>query len=76
MKRENGEWIMHGLFVGDMIHASTSERLKLEFIAEYKGDFEITYKDLMTSFLGIEVEQDRQSICLHLDNYTQEIISE
>ncbi len=42
MKRENGEWIMHGLFVDDMIHASTSEELKRKFIKEYKRDFEIT----------------------------------
>ena len=28
MKHENGAWIMHGLFVDDMVHASTSEKLK------------------------------------------------
>jgi hypothetical protein len=53
MKHEDGDWIMHGLFVDDMIHASTSEnlaeKLKLEFIAEYKGGFKITFKDLMLS---------------------------
>ncbi len=71
MKHENGNWIMHGLFVDDMVHASTSKKLKLDFIAEYKGDFEITCKDLMTSFLGMEVEhwQDKSLIRLHLDNY-------
>ncbi len=37
MKHENGDWIMHYLFVDDMEHASTSEKLKLDFIAEYKG---------------------------------------
>jgi hypothetical protein len=25
MKHENGDWIMHGLFVDDMVYASTSE---------------------------------------------------
>ena len=35
MKRENGEWIMHGLFVDDMIHTSTSEELKRKFIKEF-----------------------------------------
>ncbi len=53
MKRENGEWIMHGLVVDDMIHASTSEeliaQLKKKFIKEYKSDFEITCEDIMTS---------------------------
>ncbi len=77
MKHENGEWIMHGLFVDDMVHASTSEKFKLDFIAEYKGGFEITCEDLMTSFLGMEVEQDktRSSIRLHLDNYKKLCLS-
>jgi hypothetical protein len=34
MKHENGDWIMHGLFVDDMVHASTSEKLWLDFVAE------------------------------------------
>jgi hypothetical protein len=61
MKHEKGYWIMYGSFVNDMIHASTSEpeMLKLEFIAEYKGVLEITCENLMTSFLGMEVEQDK-----------------
>ncbi len=42
MKRENCEWIMHGLLIDDMIHASTSKELKKKFIKEYKEDFEIT----------------------------------
>jgi hypothetical protein len=55
MKHENGDRIMHRLFVDEIVHTSTSEKLKLDSIAEYKGDFEITCEDLMTSFLGIEV---------------------
>ena len=76
MKHENGDWIMHGLFVDDMVHASPSEKLKQDFIAEYKGDFQITCDDLMTSFLGMEVEQDQNSISLHLDTYIQDTLSE
>jgi hypothetical protein len=30
----------------------------------------------MTSFLGMEVEQDRHSIRLHFDNYIQETLFE
>jgi hypothetical protein len=67
MKHENEDWIMHGLFVDDMVHASTCEKLKQDFITEYKGDFQITCDDLMTSFLGMEVEQDKNSIRLYLD---------
>ena len=76
MKHENGDWIMHGLFVDDMVHASTSEKLKQDFIAEYKGDFQIICDDRMTSFLGMEVEQDQNSIRLHLDTYIQDTLSE
>jgi hypothetical protein len=75
MYHENGEWYMHGLFVDDMIHASTSKRLKLEFIAEYKRDIEITCEELMTSFLWMEVEKGRRSIRLLLDNCIQETLS-
>ena len=50
-----------------MIHAPTCEKLKRRFNEEYKGDFKITCEDLVTSFLGMKVEQDSQSICLHLD---------
>ncbi len=67
---------MHGIFVDGMIHASTSQELKRKFIKEYKRDFKITCKDIMTSFLGMEVEQDEKSIKLHLDTYVQEILDE
>ncbi len=59
-----------------MVHASTSEKLKQDFITEYKGDFQITCDNLMTSFLGMEVEQDKNSIRLHLENYIQDTLSE
>ncbi len=76
MKRENGEWIMHGSFVDDMIHAFISEELKKKSIKEYKRDFEITREDIMASFLGMEVEKDEKSIKLHLDTHVQEILDE
>ena len=52
MKREGEEWIMHGLFVDDMIYAATNDNLLDQFIREYKADFDITLEDVMTSFLG------------------------
>jgi hypothetical protein len=80
MKRVNNDWIMHGLFVDDMIYASTNNVLKQRFVNDYTaqhiGEFEITCEDLIASFLGMEVEKDRGSIRLHLDNYNQEILAE
>ncbi len=58
MKHKNGDGIMHGLFVDDMVHVSTSEKLKLDVmrVAEYNGELETTCHDLMTFFLGMDVE--------------------
>jgi hypothetical protein len=41
---------MHDLFVDDMSHASTCEKLKKQFLHEYKRDFE-TEKGVMSTFL-------------------------
>jgi hypothetical protein len=35
-----------------------------------------TCRDLMTSFLGMEVEQEKGAICLHLNTYVKEMLSE
>ncbi len=67
---------MHGLFADDMAHASTREKPKRQFLHKYKRDFEITEEDIMSTFLGMEVEQTKDSIKLHLDTYIQETIDE
>ena len=76
MKRISDEWIMHGLCVDDMIHASTSEAIKQQFIHEYTRDFEITLEETLTSFLGLEIEQGSKGIDLHLDTYIKETITD
>jgi hypothetical protein len=58
---------MHGLFVDDMAHASTSQKMIKKFMKEYSKDFEYTGGDFMTLFLGLEVEQDKGQIRFHLD---------
>ena len=42
MKRKGSDYIIHGLFVDDMMHIYTSDEMKDEFLALYKKDFEIT----------------------------------
>jgi hypothetical protein len=53
---------MHGLFVDDMAHASTSQKKIKKFMKQYLKDFEytglVTGGSFMTSFLGLEFEQD------------------
>ena len=76
MKREGEHFIIHGLFVDDMMHTTTSTKLKDEFLRKYSKDFNITGGGLMKTFLGMEVEQDNKTIKLHLDHYVQEMLAE
>ena len=76
MKRAREDWIIHGPYVDDMIHASTSDVLKQEFIRESSRDFYITLTENLTSFLGLEIEQGPEGINIHLDTYIQEVITE
>ena len=76
MKRKSAEYIIHGLFVDDMMHIYSCDAMKDEFLALYKKDFEITSGSKMETFLGMVVEQDDKSIKFHLDNYVKEVIAE
>ena len=76
MKRKGAEYIIHGLFVDDMMHIYSSDLMKDEFLALYKKDFEITGGSKMETFLGKIVEQKGKSIKIHLDNYVKEILAE
>ena len=76
MKRNGDDFIIHSLFVDDMMHVPTCERLKQEFLEKYTKDFEITGGGLMETFLGMQVEQSKKAIRLHLDNYIWELLDE
>ena len=67
---------MHGLFVDDMMHTSTSEKMMAKFFKLYGKTFKYTGRDLMKTFLGMEVEQENGEIRLHLDTYVQEMLAE
>ena len=54
----------------DVIHASASD----QFIREYQADFDITLEDVMSSFLGIEIEHNKKNLTIHLDTYIQETL--
>ncbi len=76
MKRKGAKYIIHELFVDDMMHIYSCYAMKDESLALYKKDFEITGGDKMETFLGIVAEQDDKSIKIHLDNYVKEVIAE
>jgi hypothetical protein len=67
MKRAGDDFIIHGLFVDDIMAAPTKKTLMDEFIEKYSKDFEITGGRLMEKFIGLSVEQDASAIALHLD---------
>ncbi len=67
---------MHGLFVDDMAHASTSQKMIKKFMKECSKDFEYTGGDFMTLFLGLEVLQDKGQIRLHLNTYVNKMLEE
>ena len=67
---------MHGVFVDDMMHTSTSTKMLKDFFKLYAKDFSFHGGDLMTSFLGMEVQQEDGCIKLHLDTYVKEMLDE
>ncbi len=64
MKWEGPYFIMHGFFLDGMAHASTSQKMIKKFLKEYSKDIEYIGGDFMTSFFGLEVEQDRSDCIL------------
>jgi hypothetical protein len=76
MKRQGDDFIMHCLFVDDMMDVPTSDALKKKFMGKYTKDFDITGCGLTETFLGMQVAQSKARIHLHLNNYIQEILDE
>ncbi len=76
MHSEGKDFILHGPFVDDMMHTSTSAKLNEECRRNCSKDFGITGSELMKSSLGTQVEQGDRKIALHLDRCVQEMLSE
>ena len=74
MKHSGSEYIIHGLFVDDMMHIYSCDAIKDEFMQLYSKDFEITGGRQMKTFLGMQVEQTARSIKIHLDHYIKEVV--
>ena len=47
-----------------------------EFMAKYSRDFEITGGELMSTFLGLQVDHINDEIHLHMDTYIQGVLDE
>ncbi len=66
MKRDGDDFIMHGLFVDDMMHAPTCDRLWKDFLDKTSKVFDITGGDLMETFLSMQVEQSKKAVAYTL----------
>ncbi len=75
MKRKGDEYIIHALFLDDMMQLYSCDAMKDEFLALYKKDFYITGGTKIETFLGmpVVVEQSGKSIKIHLDNYVKDV---
>ena len=76
MKWVGKDFIIHGLFVDDMEHTSTSQILMDELMKDYSHDFEITGGEVMSSFLGLQVDHVNEEIHLHMDHYVESVLNE
>ena len=56
MKCQGSDFIIHSLFVDDMMHVPTCVKLCDEFLQLCQKEFEITGGGLMETFPGMEVE--------------------
>ncbi len=59
-----------------MMHISSCDAVKDEFMQLYSKVFEITGRNLMETFLGMDVEQSFLSIKNHLDHCVKEVVAE
>jgi hypothetical protein len=75
MKRKGKQFIVHGLFVDDMMHIAANNKLKHEFMEKYHDsrDFNITGGGFMKT---LEIEQSNRSIKLHLDHYVHGMLNQ
>ncbi len=69
MKHNGSEYIIHRLFIDDMMHIYSCDAIKDKFVQLYSKDFDMTGGCLMEIFLWMEVEQTACSIKLHLVHY-------
>jgi hypothetical protein len=74
MKRQGDDFIIHSMFVDDMIHIPTCDALKQDFMEIYTKGFKITGGCLMETYLSMQVERLPGRIRLHLNNYIRETL--
>ncbi len=62
MKHKGKHFIIHGLFVDDIMHIATNNMHKNKFMEKYSRDLNITREGFMKMFLGTEIKQSNRSV--------------
>jgi hypothetical protein len=75
LKRSGSEYIIHSLFVDDLMQFYFFDAIKDKFMQLYSKYFEITGGSQMQTFLGMRVEQTAQFIKIHLDHCIMEVVA-
>jgi hypothetical protein len=60
------DYVVHCLFVDDIMHIYSCDAIMEEFMQLYPKDFEITGGKLMETILGMKVKETPHSIKIHL----------
>ena len=74
IKKSNSEIILVQIYVDDIIFGATQDRLCEEFVAEMKGEFEMSMMGELSFFLGLQVKQTKEGIFLCESKYCKEIL--
>ena len=76
VRRRGSSYILHGVCVDDIIHATDDVKYFQEFRAKLASQHGITSSDNVTSFLGVQIEQDRENgtIKLHQQKYIEQVL--
>ncbi len=75
MKWVSEDFIILGLFVDDIQHTSKSQALMDEFIHAYSQDFEITGGEIMSTFLGLQVDHVNSEVHMHMDHFVESVLN-
>lgn len=73
-KRENGETLIIGIYVDDLLVTGTNVKVIEEYKKQMSGIFEMTDMGKLTYYLGIEVEQGDGYIELKQTGYAKKIL--
>lgn len=74
-KGQEGNFLIVCLYVDDLVFTGNSDKMIEAFKTSMKMEFEMTDMGLLHYFLGIEVKQKKDAICISQQKYAREILN-